>query len=192
MANPTSFLHCLPGIPAFIFFAFLTVIGCTSQSPKDEKTSASIQNSAPVSEIPQIEGGYNSLEELGQAILTAIADSDAVAFQKTRVTWAEYRDIVYANLSEQEKGWKTAETGWQWNERDSNKVIRRFMGTYGSRTFRLLSVRHTGPTYDYGSIKILAETIMDLETETFELEQWRIMNRVLVQNGKYKVIAFDD
>jgi len=135
---------------------------------------------------------FPSLEALAEAVVTALEDSSVERLTSFCLTEQEYRDILWANLPEQETRGMPIEKAWGWVSRDVHKCSLRYMDDFGGSSLKLISVTPPQEVRSYLEIKVHRALRIKVSANGAEPEEWRLLNVILEYKGWFKVIAYND
>ncbi len=135
---------------------------------------------------------FPSLEALADGVVEAIQDSSLERLQSFCLTEQEYRDILWANLPEQEVRNMPIEKAWGWVKRDVEKASRRYIDDFGGHKLTLVKISPPIEVRNYPNIKVHRAFRLSVSDRGAEPEEWRLLNVILEYKGWFKVVAYND
>ena len=134
-------------------------------------------------------GEADSPERLARAVVDALNKEDRVALHSLRVQKEEHlRSILPAF---QPIGFPPE---FAWNNLNKKCIIgvSKWVKRYGGESLSLAGILFEKPEETYKGLKLLRGTVLTVQTRKGEQVDLRILGSVVLRDGRYKLLSYDD
>jgi hypothetical protein len=134
---------------------------------------------------------HPSKEALAQAVVDAVMSRDRGALAALAVTEAEFRAQIWPRLpaSRPEMG-MPVDYLWADTSTKSRSHLARLLAEHGGRRAVVAAVRFGGPTTDYGTFRVSAETVLTLRDQDGRQTEERWFGSAIESAGGWKVYSY--
>ncbi len=137
--------------------------------------------------------GLDSLDQLGLAVVDALNRKDIAQLNRLRVQRQEYLAWIWpAFPASRPPSNFPGEFAWSNLNTKCNIGMRKWMNRYGGQHLQFVSIRFDQPQENYDGFHLLRGTVLTLQNAAGEKQELEILGSVVVKNGRYKLLSYED
>lgn len=139
----------------------------------------------------KLTGSQFSPEGAASEFLDALAREDLESIRAMALSKREFAQYVWPGLPASRPGTNlTLDFVWSSLNTRSDSGLRRTLASYRGRRLRLLGLRFTGETTDYGKAKVHRETRLRIRDDEGRERELELFGSMLEVDGEYKIFSF--
>ena len=135
----------------------------------------------------------DSPDQLGLAVVDALNRKDIEQLNRLRVQRQEYFEWIWPTFPASRPPINfPGEFAWTNLNRKCNIGMRKWIDHYGGQNLQFVSIRFDQPQENYDGFHLLRGTVLVLQNAAGETRELKILGSVIVKNGKYKLLSYED
>ena len=145
---------------------------------------------AGCSSLPPLADTHPSPEQVGEAVLEAVARGDRAALAALALSEQEFRDHVWPSLPAARPK-RNLPFSYVWGDlrQKSDGMLRRTLAAYGGRRYQLVGVDFAGRS-DYGDYVVHREGTFRVQDAVGETHRIRMSGSMIEKDGAWKVFSY--
>lgn len=135
----------------------------------------------------------SSAEELAGSVLEAVRRADVTALKRLRVTYEEFRDILWPEFPQSRPVTNiSADEAWRHLESKTNAGMRRAIADIGGREFALRRLEFSIGREEYTNFRLFRGVEIHAATDAGSDTLIDFAATFAERNGRWKVLAYED
>ena len=172
-------MHRISELPVHISYSLLTVL--------------LVYCSAVGCEKPIWENSLDSPGQLGLAVVDALNNKDIEQLNRLRVQREAYLDWIWPTFpASQPPRNFPGDFAWSNLNKKCNIGMKKWIARYGGHNLKFVDIRFDLPTENYKGFQLLRGTFLTLQNAAGEKQELKILGSVVVKNGRYKLLSYED
>ncbi len=135
----------------------------------------------------------DSIEDLAEEVLKAVASNDPEALLKLRVSEKEFRKFLWPEFPASQPKMNVP-FGFAWDNlnQKSEKAARRALSKYGGGKYRFESIYFQEKTETYDSFKLYSQSVLLVRDPEGAVQEFDFCGSIVERNGEYKFLSYRD
>lgn len=138
---------------------------------------------------PIWEDSLDSPGQLGLAVVDALNNKDTEKLNRLRVQREDYLDWIWPAFPESHF---PGDFAWSNLNKKCNIGMKKWIARYGGQNLEFVAIRFDGDTETYKGFQLLRGTVLMLKNAAGEKGELKILGSVVVKNGNYKLLSYED
>ncbi len=139
------------------------------------------------------EDSFDSPDQLGLAVVDALNTKDIEKLNRLRVQREEYLDWIWPEFpASQPPSNFPGDFAWSNLNKKCHIGMKKWIARYGGQNLEFVAIRFDGDTKTYTGFQLLRGPVLMLKNATGEKGELRILGSVVVKNGRYKLLSYED
>ena len=138
----------------------------------------------------------NSLDspgQLGLAVVDALNRKDIEQLDRLRVQREEYLDWIWpAFPASRPPNNFPGDFAWSNLNKKCNTGMKKWIAHFGGHNLKFVDIRFDRPLETYEGFQLLRGTVLTLQNVAGEKRELKILGSVVVKNGRYKLLSYED
>ncbi|MDE0553693.1 MAG: hypothetical protein OXI24_05735 [Candidatus Poribacteria bacterium] len=135
----------------------------------------------------------DSPDQLGLAVVEALNRKDIEQLNRLRVQRQEYLAWVWpAFPASRPPSNFPGDFAWSNLNTKCNIGMKKWVARYGGQNLQFVSIRFDQPRENYDGFYLLRGTVLTLQNAAKEKQELEILGSVVVKNGRYKLLSYED
>ena len=140
-------------------------------------------------EEPIWENSLDSPGQLGLAVVDALNNKDIEKLNRLRVQREAYLDWIWPAFPANNF---PSDFAWSNLNKKCNVGMKKWIARYGGHNLKFVDIRFDRPTESYDGFQLLRGTVLTLQNAAGENRELKILGSVVVKNGRYKLLSYED
>ncbi len=132
-----------------------------------------------------------SPEALGKAVVSARNAGDPDALHALRVTKDAYLEDLYPAFPSSRNNF-SGDFAWGNLNKKCLVGVRKWVGRFGEKEYQFAGIRFDRPQEFYDGFSLLRGAVLTVSTPEGAQRDLRILGSVVVQDGTYSLLSYDD
>lgn len=139
------------------------------------------------------ENSLNSPRQLGLAVVDALNRKDIEQLDRLRVQREAYLDWIWpAFPASRPPSNFPGDFAWSNLNRKCNIGMKKWIAHFGGHPLKFVDIRFDQSSETYEGFQLLRETVLTLQTAAGEKRELKILGSVVLKNGRYKLLSYED
>lgn len=152
-----------------------------------------IYSSSVGCEKPIWKNSLDAPDQLGLAVVDALNRKDIEHLNRLRVQREEFLDWIWPEFpASQPPSNFPGDFAWSNMNKKCNIGMKKWITRYGGHTLKFVSIRFERPQETYDGFQLLRGTILTVQNATGEKRDLKVLGSVVVKNGRYKLLSYED
>ena len=135
----------------------------------------------------------DSPDQLGLAVVDALNRKDIEQLDRLRVQREEYLDWIWpAFPASRPPNNFPGNFAWSNLNKQCNTGMKKWIAYFGGVNLKFVDIRFDRPTEIYEGFQLLRGTVLTLQNVAGEKRELKILGSVVVKNGRYKLLSYED
>ena len=135
----------------------------------------------------------HSPDQLGLAVVDALNRKDIEHLNRLRVQREAFMDWIWpAFPASRPPSNFPADFAWSNMNKKCNIGMKKWIARYGGHNLKFVSIRFDRPSEPYDGFQLLRGTVLTLQNAAGEKRDLKILGSVIVKNGRYKLLSYED
>jgi len=135
----------------------------------------------------------HSPDQLGLAVVDALNRKDIEHLNRLRVQREEFLDWIWSEFpASRPPSNFPGDFAWSNMNKKCNIGMKRWIARYGGHNLKFASIRFDQPSETYDGFQLLRGTVLTLQNAAGEKRDLKILGSVVVKNGRYKLLSYED
>ncbi len=135
----------------------------------------------------------DSPDQLGLAVVDALNRKDIELLNRLRVQRQEYLEWIWpAFPASHPPSNFPGDFAWSNLNTKCNIGMKKWIARYGAHDLHFVSIRFDQPQENYDGFHLLRGTVLALQNTAGEKQELEILGSVVVKNGRYKLLSYED
>ena len=131
--------------------------------------------------------------QLGLAVVDALNRKDIEQLDRLRVQREEYLDWVWpAFPASRPPNNFPGDFAWSNLNKKCNIGMKKWITHFGGHNLKFVDIRFDRPSETYDGFQLLRGTVLTLQNVAGEKRELEILGSVVVKNGRYKLLSYED
>ena len=131
--------------------------------------------------------------QLGLAVVDALNNKDIERLNRLRVQREEYLDWIWPEFpASQPPSNFPGDFAWSNLNKKCNIGMKKWIARHGGQNLEFVAIRFDGDTETYKGFQLLRGTVLMLKNAAGEKGELKILGSVVVKNGSYKLLSYED
>ena len=144
-------------------------------------------------EKPIWENSLDSSEQLGLAVVDALNRKDIEHLNRLRVQREAFMDWIWrAFPASRPPSNFPSDFAWSNMNKKCNIGMKKWIARYGGHNLKFVGIRFDRPSEAYDGFQLLRGTVLTLQNAAGEKRDLKILGSVVVKNGRYKLLSYED
>ena len=167
----------------YTFYILLTTLFIYSSSGGCEKSNRRGWVTQPL----------HSPGQLGLAVVDALNRKDIEQLDRLRVQREEYLDWIWpAFPASRPPNNFPGDFAWSNLNKKCNIGMKKWIAHFGGHNLKFVDIRFDRPPETYEGFQLLRGTVLTLQNAAGEKRELKILGSVVVKNGRYKLLSYED
>ena len=135
----------------------------------------------------------HSPDQLGLAVVDALNRKDIEHLNRLRVQREAFMDWIWpAFPASRPPSNFPGDFAWSNMNKKCNIGMKKWIARYGGQNLKFVSIRFDRPSEPYDGFQLLRGTVLTLQNAAGEKRELKILGSVVVKNGRYKLLSYED
>jgi len=135
----------------------------------------------------------DSPDQLGLAVVDALNRKDIEQLDRLRVQREEYLDWIWpAFPASRPPNNFPGDFAWSNLNKKCNTGMKKWIAYFGGHNLKFVDIRFDRPSENYDGFQLLRGTVLTLQNVAGEKRELKILGSVVVKNGRYKLLSYED
>lgn len=135
----------------------------------------------------------DSPDHLGLAVVEALNRKDIAQLNRLRVQRQEYLEWIWpAFPASRPPSNFPSDFAWSNLNTKCNIGMKKWIARYGGQHLQFVSIRFAQSQENYDGFHLLRGTVLTLQNAAGEKRELKILGSVVVKNGRYKLLSYED
>lgn len=145
------------------------------------------------SEPSKLKNSFESPEDLGKAVVSALNVKDGESLHRYRVDEEEYIGYMWYSFPASQPKYNIPED-FAWDNLNIKciKGVTKWVNQYGDRDLEFQKIEFVNPTEKYDGFSLLRGTVLHVKTNDGKEKTLHILGSVVEMDGRYKLLSYDD
>ena len=144
-------------------------------------------------EKPVWENSLDSPDQLGLAVVDALNRQDIEQLNRLRVQREAYLDWIWpAFPASRPPSNFPVNFAWTNLNKKCNVGMKKWIAHFGGVNLKFVDIRFDQPKETYAGFQLLRGTVLTLQNVAGEKRELEILGSVVVKNGRYKLLSYED
>ncbi len=139
------------------------------------------------------ENSLDSPDQLGLAVVDALNREDIAQLNRLRVQREEYLDWIWpAFPASHPPNNFPGDFAWSNLNKKCNIGMKKWIAHFGGVNLKFVAIRFDQPKETYEGFQLLRGTVLTLQNAGGEKRELKILGSVVVKDGRYKLLSYED
>lgn len=139
------------------------------------------------------ENSLDSPDQLGLAVVDALNREDIAQLNRLRVQREEYLDWIWpAFPASRPPNNFPGDFAWSNLNKKCNIGMKKWIAHLGGVNLKFVAIRFDRPEKTYEGFQLLRGTVLTLQNVAGEKRELKILGSVVVKDGRYKLLSYED
>ena len=139
------------------------------------------------------EDSLDSPSQLGLAVVDALNRKDIEQLDRLRVQREAYLDWIWSAFpASRPPNNFPGDFAWSNLNKKCNTGMKKWISHFGGHNLKFVDIRFDGSPETYDGFQLLRGTVLTLQNVAGEKRELGILGSVVVKNGRYKLLSYED